>query len=75
MSKAAAPEIKKYMDKKVQVKLNGNRVVSGVLRGFDPFMNIVIDQAVEENSVEKQDMGMVVLRGNSIIMMEALERV
>jgi small nuclear ribonucleoprotein G len=38
MSKAAAPEIKKYMDKKVELKLNGNRVVSGMLRGFDPFM-------------------------------------
>jgi len=28
----------KYMDKGIQLKLNGNRVVSGILRGFDPFM-------------------------------------
>ncbi|CAK5076109.1 unnamed protein product [Meloidogyne enterolobii] len=34
------PELKKYMDKQVNIKLNGNRNGSGVLRGFDPFMNI-----------------------------------
>ena len=43
------------------VKLNGNRHVSGVLRGFDPFMNIVLDDAVEEVSdKEKNGIGSVV---------------
>lgn len=41
MSKAHPPELKKYMDKKLQLKLNGSRIVSGILRGFDPFMNLV----------------------------------
>lgn len=27
----------------MELKLNGNRRVSGVLRGFDPFMNMVIE--------------------------------
>ena len=30
------------------VKLNGNRTVQGTLRGFDQFMNLVIDEAVEQ---------------------------
>lgn len=43
------------------VKLNGNRSVTGVLRGFDPFMNLVIDEATEEvNAQQKNDIGMVV---------------
>lgn len=30
------------------LKLNGGRSVSGILRGFDPFMNVVLDETVEE---------------------------
>ena len=43
------------------VKLNGGRVVTGVLRGFDPYMNIVMDDTVEERShSQKINIGMVV---------------
>lgn len=35
------------MDKRVMTKLNGGRVVEGTLRGFDPFMNLVVDDGVE----------------------------
>ncbi|XP_040853042.1 small nuclear ribonucleoprotein G-like, partial [Ochotona curzoniae] len=56
--------------------LNGGRHVQGILRGFDPFMNLVIDECVEmANSGQQNNIGMVVIRGNSIIMLEALERV
>ncbi|ONK66126.1 uncharacterized protein A4U43_C06F4410 [Asparagus officinalis] len=58
-----------------QVKLNANRVVVGTLRGFDQFMNLVIDNTVEVNGNEKNDIGMVVIRGNSVAMIEALEPV
>ncbi|OAY76742.1 putative small nuclear ribonucleoprotein G [Ananas comosus] len=81
------PDLKKYMDKKLQmlllfavislelVKLNANRVVVGTLRGFDQFMNLVIDNTVEVNGNEKNEIGMVVIRGNSVVMIEALEPV
>ena len=55
------------------VSLNAGRVVSGTLRGFDQFMNVVLDAAVDER--EKGDLGMVVLRGASIVTIEALEPV
>lgn len=43
------------------VKLNGGRHVTGVLRGFDPFMNIVLDEAIENvSNNEKHNIGMVV---------------
>ncbi|RWR90153.1 putative small nuclear ribonucleoprotein G [Cinnamomum micranthum f. kanehirae] len=69
------PDLKKYMDKKLQIKLNANRAVVGTLRGFDQFMNLVIDNTVDLNSNEKNDIGMVVIRGNSVVMIEALEPV
>ncbi|KAL9983609.1 hypothetical protein ACROYT_G005805 [Oculina patagonica] len=76
MSKTHPPELKKYMDKRLSLKLNGGRHVTGVLRGFDPFMNLVLDEAVEEVSAqEKHQIGMVVIRGNSIVIMEALDRI
>ncbi|KAI9019043.1 ribonucleoprotein LSM domain-containing protein [Hyaloraphidium curvatum] len=76
MSKAPTPELKKYMDKRVFIQLNGNRKVTGILRGFDPFLNLVVDESVEEISEkERKEIGMVVIRGNSVIMVEALERI
>ena len=69
------PDLKKYMDKKLQIKLNANRMVVGTLRGFDQFMNLVVDNTVEVNGNEKNDIGMVVIRGNSVVTVEALEPV
>jgi len=76
MSKAHPPELKKFMDKKVDLKLNGGRSIQGVLRGFDPFMNLVIDDGVgRRKDGASENVGMVVVRGNSILMLEALDRV
>ncbi|XP_034836755.1 probable small nuclear ribonucleoprotein G [Zerene cesonia] len=76
MSKAHPPELKKFMDKKLSLKLNAGRAVTGVLRGFDPFMNLVLDESVEEcKDGQRNNIGMVVIRGNSIIMLESLDRI
>ena len=72
-SKNALPDLKRYMDKKVDLKLNGNRSVSGVLRGFDQFMNIVLDETLEETTEgDKNELGMVVIRGNSVMNVEVM---
>ena len=43
--------------------------------GIQVFLNIVLDEAVEEKpGGERQRLGMVVIRGNSVVMLEALER-
>ncbi|CAI2176008.1 13450_t:CDS:2 [Funneliformis geosporum] len=76
MSKASQPELKKYMEKRLFIQLNGARKVTGILRGYDPFMNLVLDDTVEEvSSTEKHNIGMVVIRGNSVVIMEALEKI
>ncbi|KAF2357656.1 LSM domain eukaryotic/archaea-type [Trinorchestia longiramus] len=75
-SKAHPPELKKYMDKQVKAKLNGGRIVEGVLRGFDPFLNLVVENCIEVRKTgEKVQIGSVVMRGSSIVMLEALDRI
>ncbi|CAN0143822.1 unnamed protein product [Ascophyllum nodosum] len=66
------PDLKRYMDKNLLLKLNGNRTVKGVLRGYDPFMNLVLDDATDPASSDKK-MGMVIIRGNSVVQFEILD--
>jgi small nuclear ribonucleoprotein G len=49
------------MDKRIFVHLQGGRCVSGTLRGFDIFLNLVIDDAYEETvPAQKKAIGQVV---------------
>lgn len=49
------------MEKRLFIQLNGGRKVTGILRGYDPFMNLVLDNTVEEvSATEKHNIGMVV---------------
>uniref|UniRef100_A0A3Q0RES0 Small nuclear ribonucleoprotein G n=1 Tax=Amphilophus citrinellus TaxID=61819 RepID=A0A3Q0RES0_AMPCI len=51
----------RFMDKKLSLKLNGGRHVQGILRGFDPFMNLVVDDCLEMGPGGQQNtIGMVV---------------
>jgi small nuclear ribonucleoprotein G len=54
------PDLKKYMAKQLRIKLNGNRVVTGRLSGFDMFMNLVVEEAAEEVGGAKTDLGVMV---------------
>jgi|TARA_B100001758_G_C18002403_1_gene398729 small nuclear ribonucleoprotein G len=65
----------RYMDKRLKLKLNGNRGVIGILRGFDQFLNLVLDECVNDSTAEKTPLGMVVVRGASVLSMEALEHI
>ena len=65
----------RYMDKRLKLKLNGNRGVIGILRGFDQFLNLVLDECVNDSTAEKTPLGMVVVRGASVSSMEALEHI
>lgn len=64
------------MDLRVDLRLNCNRHVAGVLKGYDQFLNIVLDNAIEIVSKdEKRELGTVVIRGNSVILWENLDKV
>ena len=44
----------------------------GTLRGYDAFLNVVLEEVEQQ---EGQFLGQVVIRGNSIVQFEGLERV
>eukprot|EP00934_Nitzschia_sp_Nitz4_P001326 Nitzschia sp. Nitz4//scaffold116_size91068//64167//64501//NITZ4_004963-RA/size91068-augustus-gene-0.28-mRNA-1//-1//CDS//3329533593//1326//frame0 len=67
------PDLKRFMDKRLKLLLNGNRKLIGTLRGYDAFLNVVLEDA--EQSEDGTYLGQVVIRGNSIVQFEALERV
>ena len=72
---AKGPDLKRYMEKKLLIRLVGKRKLTGYLRGYDQFMNLVLDDATEDvSSTEQHDIGMVVVRGNSVIEFELLEK-
>lgn len=55
------------MDKKVLITLSGNKKVTGTMRGYDPFMNLVLeDTTCEINESEKRDVGSIVSIAPSI---------
>lgn len=57
------------MDKRMLLKLNGGRSVAGILRGFDPFMNVVLDETVEEcKDSTRNNIGMVVGTEKNLIL-------
>lgn len=63
------------MDKRIKIQMNNKRSVSGILKGYDAFMNLVLDDAIEETSQVKPSIGLVVVRGNSIQIVECLDRI
>ena len=70
---SSGPDLKKYMGKMVGLKLNNNRQVRGLLAGYDQFMNLVLDDAVQIiSSSEQHKLGQLVVRGNSVIRLEHL---
>ena len=86
-------DLKNYVDKRIQINLNGNRKLIGKLKGYDPFMNIVLENAIDisnsksnineehkandENIIkqENQPLGTVMIRGNSIVFWECLDKI
>lgn len=61
------------MDKRLFIHLQGGRRISGVLRGFDIFLNLVVDDAIEETTpADKHQLGQVVRLNVIIILFQLL---
>ncbi len=70
-----SPDLNKYVAKKLRIKLNANREIEGIVIGVDVFMNIALEKAAEITQTERKVLGKIVIRGNSILMWELLEKV
>ncbi|KAJ5359453.1 uncharacterized protein N7496_011866 [Penicillium cataractarum] len=66
-------DLGKYMDKEVQVKFNGGREVTGILKGYDQLMNLVLDDVKETmrddaGNQTTRSLGLIVARGTLIVL-------
>ena len=52
MSKVSQPELKRFLEKRIIVNIQGGRKIQGTLRGYDLFLNLVVDDAVEQVQAE-----------------------
>ncbi|ORX34985.1 hypothetical protein BD324DRAFT_652708 [Kockovaella imperatae] len=60
-----------YVDQSIRVKFMGGREVTGILKGYDQLMNLVMDEVVEEyenGSMPSRELGLVVLRGPNVVL-------
>ena len=71
-----AAELSKYLDKRIDIRMNGKRHIAGIVKGFDAFMNLVMDNAIEILAKnEKRELGTIIIRGNSIELWECLDKI
>uniref|UniRef100_A0A8C4PUQ5 U6 snRNA-associated Sm-like protein LSm7 n=1 Tax=Equus asinus TaxID=9793 RepID=A0A8C4PUQ5_EQUAS len=70
-------DLSKYIDKTIRVKFQGGREASGILKGFDPLLNLVLDGTIEyvrdpddqyKLTEDTRPLGLVVCRGTSVVL-------
>ncbi|KAG5496168.1 hypothetical protein JKF63_02469 [Porcisia hertigi] len=68
------PNLNHFMEKRIVVKLQGGRSISGVLRGVDDHMSVVLHDAMDEtinatssDGETKTALGTTVIRGSAIV--------
>ncbi|EDW04013.1 U6 snRNA-associated Sm-like protein LSm7 [Drosophila grimshawi] len=71
-------DLSKYLEKQIRVKFAGGREASGILKGYDALLNLVLDNTVEylrdsdepykltEDST--RSLGLVVCRGTALVL-------
>mmetsp|Transcript_23663 Transcript_23663/g.30688 ORF Transcript_23663/g.30688 Transcript_23663/m.30688 type:complete len:101 (-) Transcript_23663:257-559(-) len=75
-------DLEKYMDQAVRIKFQGGREVHGILKGFDPLVNLVLDECVEylrdpddpyRVTEETRTLGLVVCRGTQVSLISPVD--
>jgi len=55
------------INKEVSLLLKDGRVLTGLLKGYDQYMNLVIEDTREKKEDAERRLGSVVLRGSNIV--------
>ncbi|CAG0879329.1 unnamed protein product [Darwinula stevensoni] len=75
-------DLSKYLDKAIRVKFSGGREATGVLKGYDPLLNLVLDTTIEylrdpddpyRLTEDTRPLGLVVCRGTAIVLICPLD--
>lgn len=59
--------LEESLDKRVALLLKDNRVLEGVLSGYDEYMNMVLDNVEENAENVTRKLGTVVIRGSNVV--------
>jgi len=69
-------DLSKYVNERIRVKFTGGREVTGILKGYDQLLNLVLDEVEEEFQEPepyKRTLGLVVLRGPTITLLSPVD--
>ena len=64
--------LEKSIDKRISLLLKDSRVLEGKLKGYDEYMNMVLDETEERTADMERRLGTVVLRGNNVVSITTL---
>ncbi|KAF4611534.1 hypothetical protein D9613_003834 [Agrocybe pediades] len=69
-------DLSKYVDERIRVKFTGGREVTGILKGYDQLLNLVLDEVTEELQLPQphtRTLGLTVLRGPTITVLNPVD--
>ncbi|KAJ1306707.1 hypothetical protein OPQ81_007699 [Rhizoctonia solani] len=69
-------DLSKYQDERIRVKFTGGRQVTGILKGYDQLLNLVLDDVQEERqepTPHTRALGLAVLRGPTITILSPVD--
>jgi small nuclear ribonucleoprotein len=59
--------LEESLNKKVSLLLKDNRILQGILSGYDDYMNMVLDEVEESVDSVTKKIGTVVIRGSNVV--------
>ena len=59
--------LEENVNKHVALLLKDNRVLDGVLTGYDDYMNMVLDEVEESGEESTKKLGTVIVRGSNVV--------
>jgi len=69
-------DLSKYVNERIRVKFTGGREVTGILKGYDQLLNLVLDEVTEEiqePEAHVRSLGLTVLRGPTITLLSPVD--
>ncbi|MDR0335087.1 MAG: RNA-binding protein [Methanomassiliicoccaceae archaeon] len=64
--------LEKSIDKRISLLLKDNRILEGKLKGYDDYMNMVLEDTDERTADQERRLGTVILRGNNVVSITAI---
>lgn len=76
-------DLAKFSDKRVRVKFMGGREITGILKGYDQLLNLVMDEVEEiirepegastSSPSKTRSLGLAVIRGTSLVLINPVD--